>query len=115
MASFAAQNSTGDNFSYKELTTFTKIRECITLVCITAKLQISLDEQQRIAKTWQLLMDYRIAFVIAGLARDQYNYHCTDLIEMFTLKLSQTTDTRLQPYTPCPTTSQCTMSHPRQL
>jgi len=49
-----------------------------------AKLQISLDEQQRIAKTWQLLMDYRIAFVIAGLARDQYNYHCTNLIEMFT-------------------------------
>ncbi len=29
-------------------------------------------------------MDYHIAFVIAGLARDQYNYHCADLIEMFT-------------------------------
>jgi len=84
MASFAAQNSTGENFSYKELTTFTKIRECVTLVCITAKLQISLDEQQRITKTWRLLMDYCIAFVIAGLAHNQYNYHCADLIEMFT-------------------------------
>jgi len=84
MASFATQNSTGENFSYKELTTFTKIRERVTLVCITAKLQISLNEQQRVAKTWQLLMDYRIAFIIAGLARDQYNYHCADLIEMFT-------------------------------
>src|SRR6266576_3564912 len=73
-----------ENFSYKELTTFTKIWERVTLVCITAKLQISLDEQQRIAKTWRLLMDYRIAFVIARLARDQYNYHCADLIEMFT-------------------------------
>ncbi len=52
MASFAAQNSTGNNLSYKGLTTFTKIRERTTLVCITAKLQISLDEQQRIAKTW---------------------------------------------------------------
>src|SRR6266576_5878310 len=29
-------------------------------------------------------MDYCIAFVIAGLACDQYNYHCADLIEMFT-------------------------------
>jgi len=84
MASLATQNSTGDNFSYKELTTFTKIRERITLVCMMAKLQISLDEQQRIAKTWRLLMDYRIAVVIAGLARNQYNYHCADLIEMFT-------------------------------
>ena len=54
MASFTTQNSTGENFSYmyKELTTFTKIQERVTLVCITAKLQISLDEQQRIAKTW---------------------------------------------------------------
>ncbi len=71
MASFAAQNSTSENFSYKELATFTKIQECVTLVCITAKLQISLDEQQRIAKTWRLLMDYRITFVIARLARDE--------------------------------------------
>ncbi len=29
-------------------------------------------------------MDYWIAFVIAGLAQDQYNYHCANLIEMFT-------------------------------
>ena len=84
MASLATQNSTSDNFSYKGLTTFTKIRECVTLVCIMAKLQISLDEQQRIAKTWQLLMDYHITTVIAGLAHNQYNYHCADLIEMCT-------------------------------
>src|SRR6266576_6017805 len=29
-------------------------------------------------------MDYCIAFVIAGLACNQYNYHCADLIEVFT-------------------------------
>jgi len=84
MASFAARNSTSNNFSYKELTTFTKIQERVTLVCIMAKLQIPLDEQQRISKIWELLMDYCIASVIARLAQDQYNYHCTDVIKMFT-------------------------------
>jgi len=60
MASFAARNSTSNNFSYKELTTFTKIQERVTLVCIMAKLQIPLDEQQRISKIWELLMNYCI-------------------------------------------------------
>ena len=69
--------------SYHGITTYTKVRDRVTLICNAARLQVDIFDQERIARVWRLLMDFRTATTLAGQARDQYNYHCADLIETF--------------------------------
>jgi len=64
-------------------TTYTKVRDRVTLICDAARLQIDYFDQERIARIWRLLMDLRTATTLAGQAREQYNYHCAVLIETF--------------------------------
>ena len=52
-------------------------------VCRNARLVIHNQDQARLAQLWGILRDFRVVKALAIHSRNLFNYHCTDLIELY--------------------------------
>src|SRR5258707_9997314 len=68
---------------YADIRTSQQIADCITYINITAHLGIPPEDQIRLTQVWRIITDLILLEIIFNTAQAVFNYHCTDLIELW--------------------------------